>query len=136
MMRENTVSYGLTMLFFLTMLPCHFWRHLGIICCFNVMIIFRSSRPEVFCKKGVPKNLTKFTGKHLSQSLFFNKETLAQVFFCEFCKIFKNTFFYKTRPVAASVSLKTIAFNASKELWLNVSITNTTSFIKSHSWLE
>ena len=32
----------------------------------------RSSRPEVFCKKGVSKNFTKFTGKHLCQCLFFN----------------------------------------------------------------
>ena len=34
--------------------------------------ICRSSRPEVFYKKGVLKNFTKFTGKHLRQSLFFN----------------------------------------------------------------
>ena len=27
---------------------------------------------------------------------FIKKETLAQVFFCEFCKILKNTFFYRT----------------------------------------
>ena len=33
----------------------------------------RSSRPEVFCKKGVLRNFVKFTGKHLCQSLFFNK---------------------------------------------------------------
>ena len=33
----------------------------------------RRSRPEVFCKKGVLRNFTKFTGKHLCQSLFFNK---------------------------------------------------------------
>ena len=33
----------------------------------------RSSRPEVFCKKGVVENFAKFTGKHLRQSLFFNK---------------------------------------------------------------
>ena len=33
----------------------------------------RSSRPGVFCKKGVLRSLTKFTGKHLCQSLFFNK---------------------------------------------------------------
>ena len=33
----------------------------------------RSSRPEVFCKKLVLRNFTKFTGKHLYQSLFFNK---------------------------------------------------------------
>ena len=34
---------------------------------------FVSSRAEVFCKKGVLRNFTKFTGKHLCQSLFFNK---------------------------------------------------------------
>ena len=33
----------------------------------------RSSRPEVFCKKGVLENVAKFTGKHLCQSLSFNK---------------------------------------------------------------
>ena len=33
----------------------------------------RSSRPDVFCKKGVLKNFAKFTEKHLCQSLFFNK---------------------------------------------------------------
>ena len=33
----------------------------------------RSSCPEVFCKKGALKNLAKLTGKHLRQSLFFNK---------------------------------------------------------------
>ena len=31
------------------------------------------SRPEVLFKKGVLRNLTKFTGKHLCQSLFLNK---------------------------------------------------------------
>ena len=29
--------------------------------------------PEVFYKKGVLRNFVKFTGKHLCQSLFFNK---------------------------------------------------------------
>ena len=33
---------------------------------------------------------------------FIKKETLAQVFFCEFCEISKNTFSYRTAPVAAS----------------------------------
>ena len=40
-----------------------------------VSINNRSSRPEVFCKKRVLRNFTKFTGKHLCQSLFFNKVT-------------------------------------------------------------
>ena len=34
-----------------------------------------SSRPEVFCKKRVLKNFTKFTGIHLCQILFFNEVT-------------------------------------------------------------
>ena len=33
---------------------------------------FRSSRPEVFGKRGVLRNFAKFTGKHLCRSLFFN----------------------------------------------------------------
>ena len=65
---------------------------------------FRSSHRRCSVRKGVFRNFAKFTGKHLCQSLFFNKvaglacnfikkETLAQVFSCEFCEISKNTFF-------------------------------------------
>ena len=79
-----------------------------------------SSPPEVFYNKEILKNFVKFIGKHLRWSLLFHKvtsseavtwrcsvkkacnlfkkETMAQVFFCEYCKIFKNTF-YRT-PVA------------------------------------
>ena len=46
---------------------------------------------EVFYKKGFPKNFAKFTGKHLRQGLLIQKETLAKVFSCEFCKFFNNT---------------------------------------------
>ena len=38
------------------------------------------------------------SGLHL-----YKKETLAQVFSCEFCEIFKNTFFYRTPLVATFV---------------------------------
>ena len=36
-------------------------------------IIYRSSLPDLFCKKGVLGNFAKFTGKHLCQRLYFNK---------------------------------------------------------------
>ena len=49
--------------------------------------IFRSSRPEVFCRL----------------CNFIKKATLAQVFSCEFCEISKNTFSYRSPRVAASV---------------------------------
>ena len=63
-----------------------------------ILAIVRNSRPEVFCKKGVLRNFTKFKGKHLCQSLFLSysfikKAILAQVFSSEFCEISKNTFY-------------------------------------------
>ena len=39
----------------------------------TVFLFFRSCRPEVLCKIGVFRNFAKFTGKHLCQSLFFDK---------------------------------------------------------------
>ena len=66
--------------------------------------------------RGVLKNFTKFTGKHLCQSPFLiklqasacnfiKKEALAQVFSYEFCEISKNTFSYRTPPMAVSESV-------------------------------
>ena len=40
---------------------------------------------------------------------FIKKETLAQVFSCEFCEISKNTFLYKTTLLAASVTYENTA---------------------------
>ena len=40
---------------------------------FTVALIQKQS-PEVFCKKWVLNNFTKFRGKHLCQSFFFNKK--------------------------------------------------------------
>ena len=33
----------------------------------------RSSQPDVFCKKGVLRNFSEFTGKRLCQSFYFDK---------------------------------------------------------------
>ena len=38
----------------------------------NTSSQIRSSRPNVFCKKGVLRNFAKFTGQHLWQSLCFS----------------------------------------------------------------
>ena len=43
-----------------------------------------------------------------SASNFIKKESLAQVLSFEFCEIFKNTFFDRTTPVAASDYFSTI----------------------------
>ena len=53
-----------------------FWTYMSCSafdCLRNNMILLRSSRPEVFVKKGVLTNFAKFAVKHLFQSLFFNK---------------------------------------------------------------
>ena len=43
------------------------------IICLVVPVCYRNSRLAVFYKKGALKNFTKFTRKHLQQSLIFNK---------------------------------------------------------------
>ena len=59
--------------------------------CELFFIFIRSSRPEMFCKKGVLRNFAKFTGKHLSKRLFFNKvadlgpATLSKKSLCHRC---------------------------------------------------
>ena len=76
-------------------------------------ITYKSRHQRCSVRKGVPRNFAKFTEKHLCQSLFFNKvaggacnfikkETLAQVFSCEFCEISKNTFFTEHLWMTAS----------------------------------
>ena len=52
--------------------------------------------------KLVEDSLSKIWSDMVCLSNFIKKETVTQVFFCEFCKIFKNTFFYRTPLVAAS----------------------------------
>ena len=69
--------------------------------------MIEAANGDVLYKKGVLRTFAKFTGKHLCQCLFLmklqakacnfiKKETLAQVFSCEFWESFKNTFSYRT----------------------------------------
>ena len=53
----------------------------------------------MFYKKGVFRNLA---------CNFIKKETLAQVFSCEFCEISKNTFYYRTTLVAPFVECPSV----------------------------
>ena len=59
-------------------------------------------------RKDVLRNFAKFTGKHMYQSLFFQKEALAQMFSCEFCKISNNAFFTEHLLTTASYAYVTI----------------------------
>ena len=84
----------------------HLFRHHH--CYYSEVVVRRCS-----IKRGVLRNFAEFTGKHLCQSLFFNKvvgirpasllrKTRAQMFSYEFCEISKNTFCYRTPLMAAS----------------------------------
>ena len=67
-------------------------------------------------KKGVLKNVANSSESTCARASFFNKvvnkETLTQVFSCEFCEIFKNTFFIKhLRTTAAGGLLLQVGMN-------------------------
>ena len=75
---------------------------------------FRSSHQRCSISKGVLRNFSKLTGKHLCQSLFFNKVAGLRpllkkrlVFSCEFYEISKNTFFTEHLWETASDYFKT-----------------------------
>ena len=71
----------------MTLLSCPFLSTLNKFHCIIVSFLFNlnkdlfpgkvniagSTCPDVFCKRGILRNFTKFTGKHLYQSLFLNK---------------------------------------------------------------
>ena len=62
----------------------------------------RSSHQRCSVRKDVVRNFAKFTRKHLGVFNKVKKETLTQVFSCEFCEISKNTFFTKHPGATAS----------------------------------
>ena len=76
--------------------------------------VFKSSHPEVFCKKVAFKNFAKFTGNQLCQSPvlmvcnFIKKANQTQVCSCELWEFFKNTFVTDHLWVTASLSSSVI----------------------------
>ena len=83
------------------MLYCHLYCN-SKCCSSNLEAYCRNQPQEVLYKKGVPTNFSKFTRKHLCQSVFF-KRLYYQVFSCEFSEICKTTFFTKHVWATASV---------------------------------
>ena len=71
----------------------------------KVLVVYRSSHQRCSVRKGVLRNFTEFTGKQTCN--FIKKETLAQVFSCEFCEISENTFF--TEPLCTTASLMSLS---------------------------
>ena len=59
----------------------------------------------MFFKVGVLKNFVILTGRYLCWTLFLTKLHTIGLFSCKYCKIVRNSFFNRTSPVAAIVSL-------------------------------
>ena len=77
---------------------------------------FKTSCSQIIFKIDVLKKLAMFTGKHMCWSYFWYscragglqlywKEIKTPVLSCEYCKIFKNTYFEEHLRMAASVLL-------------------------------
>ena len=93
------------------------------------------SHLEVIYKKGVPKNLAKFAGKHLCQGLFLNKvaglrrfeKTLLKkrlwhrCFHVNFTKLLRTPF-YETPPVVDSGFFLENLQNVSEQLFYRISM--------------
>ena len=112
---DATIGAVLLVSFLLVFLVCNGIKFLN----FSVKDIFKSIltyQLKVFCKNGVLRNFTKFTGKHMCQSLFFNKgaglrpRTLSKrdsgtgVFLWFFAKL-RNTYFTEHPRKTASITL-------------------------------
>ena len=67
-----------------------------------IATLLRSSRPKVFCEKGVLRNFA---------NNFTKKETLAHVFSCEFCEISNIPFPTEHLRATASVSYEKLIAN-------------------------
>ena len=71
--------------------------------------ILRSSRPNLFCEKGVLRTFANFTGKHLRQTLFFNKVA------GNACNFIQKRLWRKCFPVKFAKFLRTPFFT--EQLW-------------------
>ena len=64
--------------------------------------VIRSSRSQVFLKIVVIKKFRNIRRKIPLLEQLYEKEAPTQVFFFEYCKSFKKSFFHRASPVAAS----------------------------------
>ena len=79
-------------------------------------MFYKESCSQKFCNihRNTPVSeslINKVVGLH-----FIKKETPTQVFFCEYCEIFKNTYFEKHLRTTASVNSRAAVFQESLAL--------------------
>ena len=93
----------------------------------NRDLIARSSRPDVFCKRGVLRNFAKLTRKHLRQILFFNKVAGLRP-----ATLLQKSLWHRYFPVNFMKFLRTAIFV--EHLWWL--LLNSTEMAKIYMWFE
>ena len=76
----------------------------------------RSSRPEVFCKKGALRNFTKFTGEHLRQCCVINSTYILELsrHLTIFVYVLRVKQYVKTEAVAQRCFVKKVILKISQ----------------------
>ena len=91
----------------------------------NPSVRRKSSHLQLFFKIGGLKHFAIFTGKHQRWNLLLINKTPTQVSSCEYCKIFKSSFWYRTTLVAAAGDVsKTVKSDGMKINCLNPASVN------------
>ena len=98
-MFTNSLLWNITALHRLKYKSCHSWF---------VNICPEAATRGVLWKKMLLEISQNSQENTCARASFIKKETLAQVFSSEFCEISKNTFFYRTPPLAASHSFSNL----------------------------
>ena len=87
--------------------------------------MFRSSRRRFYLRKVVLRNIGKFTGKHMRQSLFFNK-----ISGLKFATLLKKRLWHRCLPVNFAKFLRTpFLQNTCGRMLLSVDVTLITKII-------
>ena len=92
--------------------PCKGGTKVFPACLLSLEAVARRCSVKIVFLKISRKIHRKTSAQHLPLTLW-KKGTLAQEFYCEFCKLFKDTFSYRTPPVTASVSRLASRINSS-----------------------
>ena len=98
-----------------------------------LVLKYRSSRPEVLCKKDVLRSFTKFTGKHLCRSFSFNKVAGLRP---ETCNFIKKRLWHSCFSVNFEKFLRTPLLTIEHLLWLLLKIKLQISFYSVNEFLR
>ena len=97
-------------------------------------MFYRKQLPEVFCKKDFLRNLTKFIGKHLFQSLSFNKVVGLKSYTLLKKRLCTGVFLWILQNLSERLFLQNSSGGCFCFVILKKAIQITRTFLKSSNW--